>query len=274
MRVAVAGARGFIGAHLCETLEAAGHAVERFGSEGPGAVEGAVDALVWLGGNASERVDDGRLRQMHVKAPMLSLARLAPRHVLYVSSGEVYGQGRIPFRERDVAAPLTAYGKAKLAGEHAVSSWCAHSGITRTILRPAVVYGPRQVGRMLIPSALQALSDGARFPTTQGTQTRDFISVHDVVELMKICLELGENGVFNAGSGEERSVGSVLSTLAHCIGNDADGLLDFGAVERRTGEAERYVLDVTAAERALGWHPTIELAAGFAELVESHALRK
>ncbi|NOY90572.1 MAG: NAD-dependent epimerase/dehydratase family protein [Deltaproteobacteria bacterium] len=204
---------------------------------------------------------------------MRSLVALAPRYVVYVSSGEVYGRGRVPFSESDVPAPLTSYAKAKLAGERAVSLWCAHSGVPRALLRPAVVYGPRQTGRMLIPAALRALARGARFPTTDGHQTRDFVSVHDVVELIQACVERGVDGIFNAGSGEERRVRDVLLMLAHRVGENAEQLLEFGALETRAGEAERYVLEVSAGEKTLGWRPRIELAEGLDEFVEWCALR-
>lgn len=273
MRVAVAGGGGFIGGHLCEALEVCGHDVQCFGSEGAGSIGGTVDSLVWLGGRTSIRDREELLHRCHVADAMRSLVALAPRHVIYVSSGEVYGRGRVPFAEGDMPAPLTGYAKAKLAGERAVSLWCAHSAVPLTVLRPAVVYGPRQTGCMLIPTALRALASGSRFPTTEGLQTRDFVSVHDVVELMTICLGARAHGIFNVGSGRECKVRDVLLVLARCVGADAERLLEFGARKTRPGEAKRYVLDIAAAEQLLDWRPTTGLAAGLAEVVECHALR-
>lgn len=272
MRVAVAGGGGFIGSHLRESLEGSGHSVESFGEEGRGD-GGDVDALVWLAGSASIREDADALRRCHVDDALRGVDACRPRHVVYVSSSEVYGRGRVPFSERDEPAPETAYGEAKLAGERALRARCERDGMTLTRVRPAVVYGPGQRGPMLIPAALRALREGERFPTTEGLQTRDFVHVRDVVALLGTCLEGRVPGLFNVGSGRETRVRDLLTMLAELVGPDAPGLLGFGERSPRAGEAKRYVLDIARARSELGWEPRVDLKAGLAGLVEADALR-
>jgi len=277
-RIAVGGAAGFIGRHLCAALETSGADVVRFGAEGP--PEGHVDALVWAGGRRGN--DEAGQREQHVAAPLRALQRLEPRRLVYLSSAEVYGGVPVPFHEDGPVAPATPYGQAKRAGELALAQACAASPSAPSssssptslssliILRPTVIYGPGQTPTMLLPAALAALRAGRPFPCTEGKQTRDFLHVADLVALIQRCLEPdAPAGTYNAGSGQEVRVREALTILAAAIGPDAAALLQLGALATRPDEAQRYVVDIDRAAQRLGWRPRISLAEGLRELARA-----
>jgi nucleoside-diphosphate-sugar epimerase len=251
VKVAVAGGRGFIGAAACRALEAAGADVIAFGREGVPAA--TADALVWAAGG---RADDAAV---HVAAPVAAAHALGAQTIVYVSSGEVYGDAPVPFTEDGPIAPRTAYAIAKRDGERAIAAAAARA----FVLRPGVVYGPDQPPRMLIPIVLAALRADRRVPLTPGDQTRDFIYVDDLASLVVRCLAAdAPPGTYNAGTGREVTVREACTILA----GDRAALLDFGAQPYRADEQMRYALDPTRTAAQLGWRAQTSLEDGLARV--------
>lgn len=262
--VAVAGGHGFIGRAFSRALTAHHKPVLPFGREGLPAPE-TITTLIWAAGGR-EGGDIARLTESHVLAPLRAIAR-APnlRRVVYLSSGEVYGPGPVPFHEDQPRTGQSLYAQVKIRGEDEIHRTCARAGIPLFMLRPGVVYGPGQSEHMLIPALLAALRAGRRFPTTAGEQTRDFLHLDDLVRLLLRCLDAdAPPGVYNAGTGVETPVRVVIRALAERLGRP--DLIDLGALPYRPGEAMRYVLDPARALAHLGFRATLDLASGLATL--------
>ena len=153
MRVAVTGARGFIGRHVAARCAARGDAVTPVAR--PFAHETLVDtfrradAVVHLAGVVAAASDreyvDGNVTAARVVA---GAARDAGARLVHLSSLAAAGpaSAAAPRVETDRPAPITQYGRTKLDGERAVA---AADGLRWTILRPGVVYGPGD--RALVP---------------------------------------------------------------------------------------------------------------------------
>jgi len=262
VEVAIGGGRGFIGAHVERALRASDTGSLSFGREGFG---GRAQTLIWCAGG---RGDAAELEAAHVDQPFRHIESARPGCVIYLSSASVYGQAPVPFVESGEPVPTDGYGQAKWRGEQAVRAAALRIGARVFILRPAVVYGPGQRPGMLLPSALASLSKGEPFDTTEGSQTRDFLEVSDLVRLVLRCREPdAPPGVYNAGRGEEVSVRAALEALAHAVGPEARELLRFGARPMRPGEPMRYVLATEKAQIGLGWHAQVSLEAGMRRLV-------
>jgi len=82
------------------------------------------------------------------------------RHLVFFSTGLVYGRQKAPFREGMRCQPSDEYGQRKLAAETLVRAWADATGSPVTILRPAVIYGAGAPPGMLLVSLLRALRDG------------------------------------------------------------------------------------------------------------------
>ena len=153
MRIAVTGSRGFIGRHVCDCLSARGDdvvAVRRPFT--PAALAEALrgaDAVVHLAGVVST-MREREFFEANVDGTraVAAAARAAGAQLVHISSLAAAGPASpaAPRSEDDPPAPINAYGRSKLEGERAVA---ALDGLRWTMLRPGVVYGPRD--RALLP---------------------------------------------------------------------------------------------------------------------------
>lgn len=199
---------------------------------------------------------------------VLEAARLAGslKHVLFASSGgAMYGeQEQFPAPESHPVRPESPYGLAKAVSEQYLAWFQRMYGIGFTALRYGNVYGPRQsphgeagvvaifCGRILDGKALTIFGDG--------TQTRDYVYVDDVVEANARALEQRPQGGFNVGTAVETDVVALARHLVEVSGRATPVV----HAEARPGEQKRSVIDPAAYGRATGWRPTVAVAEGLA----------
>jgi UDP-glucose 4-epimerase len=180
--------------------------------------------------------------------------------VLTSTGGAIYGELDRAAREDDVRRPLSPYGIAKLAAEEYVAGWNRLHGTRHGTLRFGNVYGPRQEASLeggVVAIFLNAMAAGEE--TTifgDGGQTRDFVHVDDVVRAL--LLAPGRGGVFNIGSGVETTVQELHARCRAVTGDDRPPR----QAPPREGDLRRSALDVSLAERELGWRPEISLDDG------------
>ena len=202
----------------------------------------------------------------------LNLIESARRHglkrVVFASTGgAIYGeQDEFPCSEEHPRRPVSPYGVAKLATEAYLFFYKAEYGIAYLALRFGNVYGPRQdphgeagvvaifCGRILDGKPVTIYGDG--------TQTRDYVYVGDVVRAVVAAAKSSASGIaLNIGTGIETNVNDLYSTLA--------GIADFPTqaehAAARPGEQKRSVISPARAARELGWRPEKKLADGLEE---------
>ncbi|HKO37179.1 MAG TPA: NAD-dependent epimerase/dehydratase family protein [Solirubrobacterales bacterium] len=195
------------------------------------------------------------------------------RVVSISTGGAIYGEGegqRLPLTEDAPIAPMSAYGQSKHAAEGYVALYERLYGLSGVSLRLGNVYGPRQdpLGEAgVIAIFCGALKEGRR-PTIfgDGTQTRDYIYVGDVVAAAIAAGESTVTGPINVGTGRETSVLELVDALRELGG--AEGFEpEFAAA--RTGEVQRITIDAGRAERELGWKANIDLTDGLRRTLDS-----
>ena len=295
MKSLVIGGCGFIGSHVVDTLLAKGQEVrvldrraEMFRPPVPGveyvmcdladtaqiyeALAG-VDAVVHLASTtvpATSNLDpvgdiSGNLISM---VRLLEVMRQAGvRKMVYLSSGgTVYGVPQSdPVREDHPLNPISSYGIVKVAIENYLFMEHRLHGLDYVALRASNPYGPRQghTGiQGLIGTHLWRLARQEQIEVWgDGSVVRDFIHVQDLAELCHRALVSGVTGSFNAGSGEGASVAEVVEMICNTVGGDVTPLYKPG----RNFDVPRVVLDVSKAERELGWHKTRALPQGIAD---------
>jgi UDP-glucose 4-epimerase len=176
------------------------------------------------------------------------------------TGGAIYGECERPAREDDPRRPLSPYGVAKLAAEEYLAAWNRLHGTRHTTLRFANVYGPRQEAGLeggVVAIFLDAMADGRETAIYgDGTQTRDFVHVDDVVSALLAAT--GSGGVFNVGSGVETSVAELHAQCRSVAGDDRPPRLE----PPREGDVLHSVLDVTLIGQRLGWRPDVPLGDG------------
>jgi UDP-glucose 4-epimerase len=176
------------------------------------------------------------------------------------TGGAIYGDCERPAREDDPRRPLSPYGVAKLSGEEYLAGWNRLHGTRHTALRFGNVYGARQEATLeggVVSIFLDAMAAGRETKIYgDGSQTRDFVHVDDVVAA--IMTAPGAGGVFNVGGGIETSVAELHAQCRAVTGDDRLPLFEAA----REGDVMRSVLDVSRAEAELGWRPMLSLEEG------------
>lgn len=188
------------------------------------------------------------------------------RRVVFTSSGAIYGrQSEQPVHENDLPQPDTPYAVSKWAAEQYIHTIGTLWGIETVALRIFNAYGPNQglptSHAPVVPRYLhQILTGGSVVIFGDGTQTRDFVYVTDVVDaLISAATVKGINRqVINIGSGTEMSVESVVKTIERVVGKRANIIYN----SDKTGGVPRLLADISRAQSILGFRPQVQLARG------------
>jgi UDP-glucose 4-epimerase len=214
--------------------------------------EPAFDAAVNVGGTAN----------------VLEAARAngVGRVVFISTGGALYGEGadkQLPLPESTPIAPLSGYGQSKFSAEGYLGLYERLHGLSGMSLRLGNVYGPRQdpLGEAGVVAIFCGLLKGGGVPIVygDGTQTRDYIYVGDVVAAALAAGASQLGGAVNIGTGREASVLDLVEILGGLAGRD-----DFAPqfAPPRAGEVQRISLDASLAERELDWKPGTALEQG------------
>ena len=194
------------------------------------------------------------------------------RKMVFASSGAIYGyQPVMPLREDMNPRPESPYAVSKLAGELYIRTIGQLWGLQAVCLRIFNCYGPYQgftfAHSPVIPTFLrQSALKGTVVIHGDGTKTRDFVYVDDVVDafIAAAALENNDEIVINVGSGQETSVNEVLELAQKITGIEPQIVHN----PRRVGGANRMVADLTIAEKELNYHPKIMLEEGMRRTFE------
>jgi UDP-glucose 4-epimerase len=187
------------------------------------------------------------------------------RRLVFVSSGgAVYGETVRPATERTLPAPTSYYGIHKLAAEGHVEM----AGVPYAIARPSNIYGPRQTagleGAVVASFIDQAARGEPLMVHGDGSQTRDFIHVTDVVEaLWRLSRPDVASDTWNLASGRRITIAGLADVVERAVGRP------LGRVSgpRRPGDVTHSAISA-ARLRGLGWRPSIALSAGIGGLVK------
>ncbi|MBP8972763.1 MAG: GDP-mannose 4,6-dehydratase [Anaerolineae bacterium] len=204
---------------------------------------------------------------------VLQTARRYRRPVLIASTSEVYGKGvKVPFSEDDdrILGPTTksrwSYAASKALDEFLGLAYHKATGLPVIIVRLFNTVGPRQVGNygMVVPRFVQwALAGEPIQVYGDGTQSRCFANVHDVVDaIARLTHANGTSGeVFNVGSNEEVTIGELAervkartASVSEIVRVPYDQAYEVGFEDMR-----RRVPDISKINRAIGWAPSTPL---------------
>jgi UDP-glucose 4-epimerase len=194
--------------------------------------------------------------------------------VVFVSTGgAIYGEGagqQLPLDESTAIAPMSAYGQSKYAAEGYLALYERLYGISGIALRLGNVYGPRQdpLGEAGVIAIFCGKLRAGERPLIfgDGTQTRDYLYVGDVVAAALAAAESTVTGPVNLGTGREASVLELAETLGR-LGDSESFEPEFAPA--RAGEVQRIALDASRAERELGWRPTTSLEDGLRQTLDA-----
>ncbi len=196
---------------------------------------------------------------------VLTAAREAGvRKVVYAGSSTYYGNQKPPHTENMQPDFLNFYGLSKYVGEEYCRLFDKTYDVPANVMRYFNVYGPRLSGEgayaLVMSIFLRQIREGK--PLTihgDGLQSRDFVHVRDVARANILAFESELHGrTYNVGSGVAVSVKELANKMSSNQIHE----------DRRAGDAEITLADISRIKEELGWSPEISFDEGMKELLK------
>ena len=300
MKILVTGGAGFIGSHVAERYLASGWEVAvvdnlssgRRGNvpEGAAFYELDIRDLEFAEAVAAERPDvishhaaqmDVRISTTEpafdadvnivgsIKVVEAALAAGVKKFIFSSSGGAVYGEPEgLPVTEETPARPVSQYGCSKLAVERYLYLYNVQRGLDYVALRYPNVYGPGQDphGEAGVTAifALKMLDGEPCIIFGDGTESRDYVYIDDVVDAHALAADSDFSGILCVGSSKETTVPEIFDSLSALTGNKLEPRRE----PLRPGEIHRICISGAKAKEILGWAPKVSFDDGLARLVE------
>jgi UDP-glucose 4-epimerase len=207
-----------------------------------------------------------------LKLLQLAVSYQVRKFIFASTGGALYGeQDYYPADEEHPTQPMSPYGIAKLTVERYLNYYRENFNFHPTILRYSNVYGPRQdphgeAGVVAI-FCQQLLKDQQPVIFGDGEQTRDFVSVFDVVSANLKALSENCKGTYNVGTGKETSVNTIAANLIKASGK----ALSPQHNPPRMGEQRRSSINYGKFNKEHGWQPTQDLDKGLQDTYDFFA---
>lgn len=191
---------------------------------------------------------------------------------IFASSGAPAGNAKPPVTEKSLPEPISPYGASKLAGEGYCSAYHHCFGLNTVALRFSNVYGPYSRHKTsVVAKLLSAISRGEDWTIYgDGTQTRDFLYVDDLVQA--ILLAASTKGIggeaFQISTGVEHSLRDLIDIIQTALAKRGLDTKKIIYESPRHGDMARNYADPSKAAKILGWKAQTSLEAGIERTVD------
>ena len=299
MKILVTGGAGFIASHVADAYIEAGHEVVIVDNLSSGNMDNVNPKAKFIEADITDkdkiqaiiREEKPEVLNLHaahiqvgysVKNPqfdaenniiaMLNIMEAAKelpikRVIMAATGGAMYGNKETPFNEEMKAEPLSPYGISKRSGELYLNFYHELYGIPFISLRYSNVYGPRQNahGESGVIAIFSEMIAAGKAPVINGdgTHTRDYVYVSDVVKANLLALETDFVGELNIGTKTEISTNEVFRKVVAEMGVEMEE--EHGL--ERPGEQVTSSLDYSKAKEILAWEPEVNFDEGVKRVV-------
>jgi UDP-glucose 4-epimerase len=232
-----------------------------------------VDYVFHLAAQAGVRASWGKSFEIYTRNNMEATQKLLEfykehkiKKFVYASSSSVYGDAELPMKEDSLLKPVSPYGVTKLAGENLCYLYWKNYNVPTVSLRYFTVYGPRQRPDMAIYKFVNAILNEEEITVFgDGTQTRDFTFVDDVVEANILAAANGIKGeVFNVGGGSRISVNELIKKIEETTVKK----VRIKYIEKQKGDVRDTLADTSKINNELNWKPRVKIEEGLMRFVE------
>jgi dTDP-glucose 4,6-dehydratase len=300
----VTGGAGFLGSHLCDELLTRGHRVicvdnlvtsslrnlEHITSDDfvflnhdvteELEIEEPVDFVYHFAALASP-VDYLRMPLHSLKVGSygthhaLGLAKFKRARFLLASTSEVYGDPQVhPQPESywghvNPVGPRGVYDEAKRYAEALATAYHSQQGVNTSIVRIFNTYGPRMRshdGRAIPNFIRQALANEPLTVYGEGSQTRSFCYVDDLIRGIVLLAESGEHLPVNIGNPGEFTILELAQNVLKVTGSKSQIVFEALPVD----DPQVRQPDISRARQVLGWEPEIQLEEGLSRMLPSY----
>lgn len=192
---------------------------------------------------------------------------------VFASSGAPAGEVEPPIHEEMAPHPVSPYGASKLAGEGYCSAYFKSFGVNTVALRFGNVYGPGSGHKTSVVAKFirQALNGDGLEIYGDGTQTRDFIYIDDLIDAVLLAArKLGIGGeTFQIATNRETSLDEMVELLMNAFDDAGIGRPKVVKLAPRLGDVKRNYSSTAKAQNILGWTLKVELDDGLLETLKS-----
>jgi UDP-glucose 4-epimerase len=188
------------------------------------------------------------------------------RIVAASTGGAILGDVEPPVHEQMAPQPTSPYGASKLMLEGYLSAYSSSYGLSSCALRFSNIYGPRSFhkGSVVAHFYKQILAGEKLVVYGDGSQTRDFLYVGDLVEAIWAAVESPAEGAYQLGSGKPTTVNHLLEVIRTVTGLDLEVVYqDF-----RAGEVRDTWCEIEKARTSFGFDPATQLEDGLRQTWE------
>lgn len=192
-----------------------------------------------------------------------------PRRFIFLSTEEVYGTGKIPFKEDQVPDPPSPYAITKVAAEHLAKIYASELHFSLEIFRVGTMYGPLDFEARLIPQIIIKALENKPILLNSGMKKRDYIYVEDVADALITALSKKPQEkirIINLGGGKFFKLREVVEMILNKTKSRSKVI--FGALPDRVGESDEWLLDNHSAEKLFGWKPKTSMIEGIDRTID------
>ncbi len=235
-----------------------------------------VDCIIHFAANTGvpPSVEDPRMDMQSNVIGTFNMLEAARQHkvskFIFASSGAPAGTVEPPIHEELPPHPVSPYGASKLAGEGYCSAYYQCYGVNTVCLRFGNVYGPKSKKKSSVVAKFirQAIAGDECHIYGDGTQTRDFIYIDDLIEAVVLSIRKNIGGeTFQIASGEERTVDEVVGVIGETLeSRDIKIKVRYDSV--RLGDVKRNFSDTRKARDMLGWTTSMQIEKGISMTVD------
>lgn len=191
------------------------------------------------------------------------------KKVIYASSSSIYGDTpTLPKKEDMKPNPLSPYAVSKLTGEYYCDVFTRIYHLPTVSLRYFNVYGPKQDPlseyAAVIPRFItNVLNDKSPIIYGDGTQTRDFTFVDDVVTVNILAAESHSTGIFNVAGGKRISINELADSIIKLCRKN----IKLNYIPLREGDIQHSLADITQAKEKFNYEPKFNITEGIKETI-------
>jgi len=182
------------------------------------------------------------------------------RKLIVASSAAVYGEGskNVELTENSAMNPISPYGESKVEMEEEIRKFILQEKIDCVILRFFNIFGIGQSAEYagVITKFIKKIRNNESLEIFgDGTQTRDFVSVNDVIDSIYCAINNGSNGTYNIASGKAITINELAALIIELSGKN----LEIEHTSSKKGEIKFSQADISLSKKEINYFPKSEL---------------
>ena len=285
-KILIVGGTGFIGYHLAKKCLKKSWQVTSISSKNPKKIRflkkvkyirsditnkkllkkntnNTYDYVVNLGGYVDHSNKKKTFKSHYVGCKNLAQIFLKKKISSFIQIGSSleYGTSKSPQKECNLKSVRSTYGRAKLLSSNYMINLYKKQKFPSTVIRFYLVYGPKQDINRFIPTIINGCLKNKKFPTSDGSQLRDFLYVDDAVRAIIMCLKnkKSRGQILNIGTGKPKIIKRVIKVVKKV---SKGGQPQYGMFKLRKFDIPKLYPNVNKAKSKIKWSPKVSFKKG------------